>query len=155
MSMREEVQKIIEEADVETITAELVVEAAKDAKKYPGLYRHLWEVPEPDLAMEARVMRAHKLIYTINITSGEGETTRLLVHTRGIPGYKPIGSIVGNRDLAALKLQQLTEDIGRARARLRGFRAAIPDAVADEVDDLLAKAEAKASGAKEEVTEAA
>lgn len=146
MSAREEIQRIIEEAETDIITAEHVVEEARDAEKFPTLNKHLWEPDEADLAMEARVMRAHKLIYTIKVTAGEGERTQLLVHTRGIPGYQPLSSVVGNTDLAAMKMQQLTQDIARARGRLRSFRAAIPNAVADEVDDLLAKAEAKASG---------
>lgn len=146
MSRREEIESIIKDVGEDGITAETIVEKARNARKYPSLNEHLWAVSEEDLAMEARVMRAHKLMYTISVTTGAGERTRLLVHTRGVSGYQTLEKVVSTPDLAAAKLQQLAQDIARARARLRGFRSALPDAVADEVDELLARAEAKAVG---------
>lgn len=149
MSTREEIQKIVAETEQQniTLTAEHVVEQAKDAQQYPALHKHLWEVDEADLAAEARLMRAHRLLITVRVVTGEGETTRMLVHTRGVPGYQPLQSVVNNRDLAALKLQQLTADIARARGRLRSFKAAIPETVSDDIDALLEKAEQRATAA--------
>lgn len=146
MSARDEIQKLLDESTT-PLTAEVVVERAKNAEAFPTLHKHLWEPTESDLAMEARINRAHRLMIRISVTMGEGEVTRLLVHSRGVPGYQPLSFVAGSRDLAALKLQQLTADIARARGRLRAFRAAIPDQVSDEIDSLLAQAEAKAASA--------
>lgn len=154
MSIREEVEKLVEAAEG-NITAEHVVEQAKDKETFPALHKHLWEVSEADLAAEARISRAHRLLITVRVVTGEGETTRMLVHTRGVPGYRPLSSIVTNPDLAASKLTQLTEDIARARGRLRAFRAAIHEDIADAIDEALETAEAKAKEAVAERTEPA
>lgn len=148
MSAREEIQRIMDDTKKGPLTAEAVVERAKNAKKFPALHKHIWEVPEGELLMEARINRAHRLMIRLCVTTGaEGETTRLFVHTRGVPGYQPLAFVTNNPDLATSKLQQLTADISRARGRLRAFKAAIPDAVSDEIDDLLARAEAKSASA--------
>lgn len=148
MSAHDEIKQIMEETKKGPLTAKRVVEKAKNAKKFPALHKHIWEVPEGELLMEARINRAHRLMIRLSVTTGvEGETTRLLVHTRGIPGYQPLNFVTNNPDLATSKLQQLTADIARARGRLRAFKAAIPDSVSDEIDDLLARAEAKSASA--------
>ncbi len=147
MSIREEVEQIIAASKTENITAEQVVDAAKNRKKYPNLHKHLWEVPEPELAAEARIARAHRLLISVRVVTGEGQTTRMMVHTRGVPGYRPIESVTSNANLASLKLQQLTEDIARARGRLSAFKAMIAGDVADEIDEALETAEKKAASA--------
>lgn len=150
MSLRSDVARLIERrnADGEPVTASFVVESARDAAAYPDLNRHLWQVPEADLAAEARIQRAHRLLVTMTVTVAEtGDTTRMMVHTPGSPGYQSIESVAKMPDVAAARLRQLSEDIGRARARLRAFRAAISADVAAEVDDLLKAAEDKTSGA--------
>lgn len=145
MSTRDEIDTLIAEAGSNALTAETVVERAKDADKFPALYAHLWGVSEADLAQEARIGRAHKLLISIRIVSEEGTSTRLLMHTPGDRGYRPVNQVVQSLDLAQLKLRQLAADIGRARERLRAFRSFIPDAVADEIDASLKTAEDRAS----------
>ena len=150
MSMRSELKTIIEtqEAAEAAVTAAVVVERARDAAAYPDLNRHLWQVPDADLAAEARLARAHRLLITLHVTVAEtGETTRMLVHTTGVPGYQSMDSISRIPDLAAAKIKSLLEDIGRARARLRAFRAALPENVAIDVDEALEAAENRANAA--------
>lgn len=149
MSTRSEIDKLIAEARG-ALTAEAVVEAAKDAAQFPELHKHLWQVPEGELAQEARIQRAHKLLIRIRIVSEAGTTTRLLMHTPGVRGYQPTSTIVSIPDLANVKLQQLQADISRARERLRAFRAFIPDAISDEIDTALERAETAAKPTKTE-----
>lgn len=144
MSIRDEVELLMREAKG-PLTAEVGVERAKNKKRYPALHEHIWGTSEKELAQEARLARMHQLLIRIQITTAEGKTTRLYVHTRGVPGYQPLQHVVSNYNLAATKLAQLREDIGRARARLSGFAAALPGDVATEIDDALAVAESKAT----------
>lgn len=137
MSMRKEMQLIVEEraATGATITAEYVLSKAKDAETYPKLNEHLWQVPDADLVAEARIARAQRILVTMRITIAEtGEVTRMLVHTPGTPGYHAMSNVVRIPDVARAKMQQLAEDIARARARLRAFRAALPEEFSSEVD---------------------
>lgn len=154
MSARIEIKQMMDEAEAAgtPLTAPQVVEAAKDAARWPNLNRHLWQVPEADLAMEARLARAHRLLITILVTTSEGITTRMFLHTEGVPGYQSLGVVAGNKDLAATKLLELTQDISRARARLRAFRSALPDDIGSEIDEALEAAEAKAAAAAAERT---
>lgn len=150
MSMREEIQTIITEAEDAgmPITASAVVEKARDADQFPSLNKHLWQVPEADLASEARLHRAHRLLITMHVTIPEtGEKTRMLVHTNGVPGYQPISAVARVPDLALAKLRQLTEDIARARGRLRNFKASLPDDIATEIDEALEAAETRVNAA--------
>lgn len=149
MSMRDEIRTIADDYEKQgrNVTAEIVVEAANDAAKYPHLNEHLWQVPEADLVTEARIARAHRLLISIRVVSEEGATTRLLVHTPGTAGYRPITSIVGDVDLASIKLRQLTDDIARSRGRLRDFKAFVPSDIADAIDAALETAEQTASRA--------
>lgn len=139
MSRKSELDKIIEEHGG-SITAEQVVQAARNKADYPELHAHLWEVPERDLADEARVARAHKLIISLRVVTEAGTNTRMMVHTLGSKGYKPATEVAANVRLADVKLKQLAADIGRARERLRGFRSMLSNDVADEIDDALDKA---------------
>ena len=152
MSARAEVQQLMEESERTgaSLTAPKVVEAAKDKDRFPRLHEYLWEVEEADLAQEARLARAHRLMISVVITTEAGVSTRLFVHTNGSEGYRSLDTVVNSKDLAAIKLQELTQDIGRARARLRAFRAALPDPVADEIDEALRAAEQRASEAAAE-----
>lgn len=150
MSMRAEIKSIIEaqEAAEAAVTAALVVERARDAAAFPNLNKHLWQTPESDLAAEARLARAHRLLITLHVTVAEtGETTRMMVHTNGVAGYQSMSSVARVPDLAAAKIKSLLEDIGRARARLRAFRAALPESVAIDVDEALEEAENRANAA--------
>lgn len=150
MSMAAEVKQIISEIETTggVVTAQIVVERAKNVEKFPSLHAHLWETPEADLAQEARIGRAHRLLITIKVTIPEtGESTRMMVHTRGMTGYSSLEAVAKQPDVAKLKLQQLVADIARARARLNGFRYALPDELADEIDEALATAETRASQA--------
>lgn len=143
MNMREEIRTLT--ADYETknkaVTAEAVVEAAKDAEQYPALHDHLWAVSTETLATEARVARAHRLLISIRIVTEEGDSVRLLTHVPGMVGYQPSSRVAANIDMASLKLAQLTADIARSRARLREFKALLPTMIAEEIDDSLARAE--------------
>lgn len=155
MSMREEIQSIITEAEDSglSITAAAVVEKAKDAEQFPALNKHLWQVPEADLAQEARLTRAHRLLITMHVTIPEtGERTRMLVHTSGVPGYQPISAVARVPDLALAKMRQLADDIARARGRLRAFKAALPDDIATEIDEALQEAETRTNRALEPIT---
>lgn len=157
MSKRDEINKLADECAEKGIalTATYMVEQAKDEKKYPKLNEHLWQAKEAVLAQEARIARAHKLIMHLNVTTGDGITTRMFVHTQGVTGYQPLNSVVNNPDLAKAKLQELTADISRARGRLRGFRAALPDDLGAEIDEALEQAEKRAAAAVGERVEAA
>lgn len=136
MSRKSELDKIIEEHGG-SITAEQVVQAARNKADYPELHAHLWEVPEKELADEARVARAHKLIISLRVVTEVGTTTRMMVHTIGTKGYQPAQAVAANIDLAAMKLKQLAADVGRARERLRGFKSMLADDVADDIDKAL------------------
>ncbi len=157
MSARIEIKQMMDEAQIAKapLTAPQVVEAARDQQRWPALHKHLWQVPEPELAAEARLARAHRLIITVFTTTEGGVSTRLFVHTSGTPGYQPLQTVTGSRDLANLKLLQLTQDISRARARLRAFRAALPDSIGTEIYEALERAEAKATEAAASRTETA
>ena len=140
-SIRTEVEKLIKLAGDNALTAQAVVEAAKDEKTYPALHAHLWLVQEAKLAAEARLARAHHLLIRIQITTREGITTRLLVHTRDVEGYQPVALVAATPNLAKSKLAQLRADIGRARERLLSFSAILdPELIAD-VDNALRNAE--------------
>jgi hypothetical protein len=149
MSKRNEIEKLMTECEAKgvTLTATYMVERARDEAEFPALNKHLWQVDEAILAQEARVSRAHRLLVTLHVTTGEGVTTRLLMHTRGTTGYQPVATVTGNPDLAATKLKQLTEDIGRARARLRAFQSALPEDVTEGIDEALEQAETRAAAA--------
>lgn len=145
MSTRSEIDILVREAGSAPLTAEHVVEKARDAEKFPALNEHLWRVPEAELAAEARLARAHKLLIRIRVVSDEGTVTRMLMHTRGTKGYRPVDQITSNIDLASVKLKQLTADISRARQRLSAFRSFLPMDVADDIDASLKRAEESAS----------
>lgn len=149
MSKREEIDKLTEECINKgtTLTAQFMIDSAKDADVYPELNKYLWGASEEVLAGEGRLHRAHRLLISINITTGDGIKTRHMMHVRGTDGYQPYSSVVRNPDLAALKLQQLTEDIARARGRLRAFREVLPEEVATEIDMALETAEKRAAEA--------
>lgn len=157
MSRNDEVRRLAAEAELKgrTLTAEMLVEAAKSKRKYPKLHEHLWAVSEAELAMEARIQRAHSIIVQIRFTTEEGATTRTLVHTKGTKGYQPVQAVAANANLAALKLQQLAEDIGRAKDRLRNFKSILPFDVADEIEDLLERAQNRAQQAVTQPQQAA
>lgn len=149
MNMREEIRTLTadHEADNKPVTAESVVEAAKDAAKYPALHEHLWAVSVETLATEARVARAHRLLISVRIVTEDGDSVRLLTHVPGMVGYQPSSRVASNVDLAAMKLAQLTIDIARSRARLREFKALLPAVIADEIDESLARAEQASANA--------
>ena len=159
MSKRDEINKLMQqcEADGKSLTATMIVEAAKNETEYPALNKHLWQPSEALLAQEARITRAHRLLIQLNVTTGDGITTRMFVHTRGVPGYQALNSVVNRPDLALAKLRELTASIASARGRLRSFRAALPEPISDEIDEALERAEAKAQAAiaEREPTEAA
>lgn len=149
MSKRDEIERLTEEcaARGQPLTAPFMVEAAQDAETYPSLHEYLWVPSEETLAAEARLTRAHRLLISINVTIGDGIKTRHMMHIRGHEGYRPHDTIITNPDLAAEKLRQLTEDIARARGRLRVFRDILPEAVSLEIDAALEKAERRATAA--------
>lgn len=155
--MRDEIRSITAEyeADNKAVTAEAVVEAAKDADKYPALHEHLWKVSADVLVTEARVARAHRLLISVRIVTEEGDSVRLLTHTPGIAGYRSTTHVAAQFDLAALKLRQLAEDISRSRARLREFKALVPGDVSNEIDSALEDAERRATAAIERASVAA
>jgi hypothetical protein len=139
MTKKSELDKIIKDAGG-PITAEQVVQAARNKSEFPALHQHLWEVPERELANEARLARAHKLIIALRVVSASGSITRMMVHTLGTKGYQPAEHVAANIDLASIKLKQLSADVGRARERLRGFRSMIADDLSDEIDEALERA---------------
>ena len=145
MSIRSEIDVLIAESDGDPVTAEHVVDQARDAARFPALNEHLWRVSEATLAREARLARAHKLLIRIHVTSSEGTVTRLLMHTRDTKGYRRADLIAATPDLASIKLKQLAADIGRARERLRAFRSILPDDVADDIDAALRQAVERAT----------
>lgn len=144
MSRTDELRSLVSEIEAEglAVTAPLIVERSRDAQKWPELNRHFWGVAEAELAHEARLARAHRLLIMLHVTIAEtGATTRLMVHTRGDDGYQSFERVAAQPDVVRLKLRQLGEDIGRARARLAGFRRSLPDDVAADIDDALRHAE--------------
>ena len=149
MSKREEIDKLTAECGAKNLalTAPYMVEAARNAETYPNLHIYLWGPSEAILAAEARLTRAHRLLIAINVTIGDGVKTRHLMHIRGQDGYQPYTSVIRNPDLASLKLLQLTEDIARARGRLRAFREVLPEDVSAEIDTALEAAETRAAEA--------
>lgn len=158
MSIRSEMQLIVEEraATGATITAEYILEQARDATKYPKLNEHLWQAPEEDLIAEARIARVHRILLTMKVTVAEtGDVTRLLVHTPGTPGYHAMQNVINIPDIARAKIQQLSEDIARARARLRSFRAALPGDLSSVVDAHLEAASARLAEESRDVAQSA
>lgn len=141
MTTKTEIDALVKANGGEPLTAEQLVEAARNKDEFPALYAHLWNVPERELAAEARLARAHKLIIALRVVTSDGTTTRMMVHTLGTKGYQPVEAVAGNLDLAAIKLRMLTADIGRARARLSSFRSVLADDVSDEIDGALRKAQ--------------
>lgn len=144
MTLRNELKRASEqfEARNQPLTADALVKLAQDrAEEFPTLHSHFWGVSETVLAHEARLARAHRLIISIRVIVGEATETRMLVHTPGTPGYRPIENVVKTFDLAALRLRELQADIARARARLKEFQSLIPDEVALQIEDGLAAAE--------------
>ncbi len=141
MSIRTEVEKLIELVGDEALTAPGLVEAARDAEGYPLLNAHIWQVPEAELLQEARESRAHRLLIRIRVTSEEGITTRLMIHTREVPGYQTIGVVARTPDLASSKMAMLRADIARARDRLRTYSFVLAADMVAEVDEALQRAE--------------
>lgn len=149
MSRRDEINKLTDECATKglPLTAPYMVEAVRDAEAYPDLHKFLWAPSEAALAAEARLTRAHRLLIAINVTIGDGIKARQFMHIRGTSGYQPYASVIRNPNLAEVKLRQLTEDIARARGRLRAFREILPEEVSAEIDEALETAEAKAAAA--------
>jgi hypothetical protein len=147
MSRKTEIDTLATEAEAKGIplTAERVVDAAKNAESFPELHAFLWEVAESELAAEARLSRAHKLLISIRIVTEDGVDTRFMVHTGREAGYRPLTSVVTQFDLASVKLKQFANDVSRARMRLREFRSLIDPAVADQIEANLKAAEEIAS----------
>ncbi len=144
MTLRNELKRASEqfEARNQALTADALVQLARDqAVEFPTLHAHFWEVAESALAHEARLARAHRLIISIRVIIGDATETRMLVHTPGTAGYRPIEDVVRTYDLAALRLRELQADISRARSRLREFQSLLPDAVALQIEENLASAE--------------
>lgn len=139
-TMADELRGIAEQyaAEGKAITAEEVVEIARDAAGFPALNAHLWQVPVSILANEARIQRAHKLLITVQVTEA-GQSTRMLLHVPGTPGYQHFRQVARSPDLAVIKLRQLREDIDRSRARLNEFKAILPDDVALDIETQLAQ----------------
>lgn len=150
MTIRDEIKAINAEAEAanEALSAERVVAAARNAERFPALNEHLWQVPESELATEARIQRAHKLIIRLTVTTEGGNNVRSFLHTRNEKGYRSVDAVAASVNLATIKLRELTADIGRARQRLNAFRAALPDRVADEIDEALAQATARIEAAQ-------
>lgn len=149
MSMRNEIRELADhyEQQQKALTAEMVVEASKDAERFPHLNKHIWQEAEDTLLKEARIARAHKLLISVKITTEEGTTTRLMVHTPGLVGYRSYTHVATTFDLASVKLRQLIDDVSRARARLKEFRAVVPSEVIDDIDAHYEAAEKRASEA--------
>lgn len=144
MTRQEELRDLVAliEGEGQTVTAEAIVERAKNIEDWPLLHAHFWEVSEAELAQEARVQRAHRLLIMLRVTVAEtGSTTRFMVHARGSSGYTSMPAAQQKTDLMLIKLRQLHEDVGRARARFNSFRAALPDDLADEIEAVLLAAE--------------
>jgi hypothetical protein len=143
MNMRTELKRASEqfEARNQPLTADALVDLAKSQADYPALHAHFWGVSETALAHEARLARAHRLIISIRVIIGDAPPTRLLVHTAGSQGYRPIDHVVKTFDLAAQKLMELQNDIARSRSRLREFRSLLPDDIAIQIDERLSEAE--------------
>lgn len=153
MSVRDEINTIINETNNPdaVVTAAMIVERARDVEKFPSLNKHLWQVPEADLAAEARLTRAHRLLITMKVTVAEtGEATRMLVHTPGTPGYRTMESVSRTPDLAVMKLRQLLDDVARARNRARVFKAALSESVGAEIEEALETAERRVQRAIDE-----
>ena len=142
-----EVKRLAEAAEAagRTLTADAVVEAARDAEGYPALHKHLWATDIETLAMEARRARAHRVIMSIRIVTEEGSTARVLVHTRGVPGYQPVSAVVAVPDLARAKVAEIRDRISRLRGDLATFRGLLPPEIAAEIDQPLAEAESRAT----------
>lgn len=130
-----------------TLGAADVVEAARDAKAYPALHEKIWNRDTEELAMERRLQIAHQILISITITTVTGVTTRSIIHTAAEPGYRSIQSVAKTFDLASIKLQQLIDDIRRAKSRLSAFRSMLDPDVADQLDDALSVAERAANAA--------
>ena len=143
MSTREEITILSKAAASrgETLTAESVVEAAKNATTYPSLHEQIWAVADADLVAEARLARAHRLIIRLTVVTDDGTTVRAFMHTREEKGYRPVSSLATNVSLASIKLAELTADIGRARHRLAGFKSILPAEITDEIDAALSRAD--------------
>lgn len=153
MTIRSELEQLSKKAERKDapLTAQAVVEAAKNARQYPELHHELWAPDVEELAAEARLQRAHRLIISIRITSIEGPTVRMLVHTSAEPGYRPHDTVVSSLDLASVKLRQLAANITRARRQLAAFRSMLPDDIAIELEDLLVRAERVATPRRDEL----
>lgn len=119
------------------LTADEVVEAAKDENKYPLLHDHLWKTSEETLLKEARRQRAHVLIVQLRIVSQDGDRIRLFAHARGTPGYIRTEEMAANVDLAPIKLNQLAKDLRAARERFSAFRRMIDPDVAGEIEGMI------------------
>jgi len=144
MTIRSEIESLVALAGDDALTAQVVVDASRDEPAtYPQLHAHLWQTPEKELAAEARLSRAHRLLIRIQITSTEGITTRLLVHTRDVPGYQTVDVVASMPDLRAAKLSMLRADIVRARDRLRAYSAILAPDLVIEVDEALQQVQKK------------
>lgn len=141
MTRRNEIDQLIAASKTGVITAEEVVDAARNSKKFPELHKYLWEPSEAELAHEARLGRAHKLLISIRVVTEDATTTRMLVHTNGTRGYQAVETVIATPSLASIKLKQLVADIGRARERLATFRSILPPETAEELDALLDRAQ--------------
>lgn len=118
-TMAEETRQLLQEAmdNGESLTAEAMVQAARDKRAYPQLNAHLWGPSEKQLAMEARINRATKLIISIKVTVEPGYTTRSIIHVKDNPGYYSKQVVEANPNLAEIHLQRVRDDIMRAILR--------------------------------------
>jgi hypothetical protein len=141
MTIRSEIELLTKESKGKSLEAKVVVEKARTDKRLPALNKHLWGLSEADLAMEARLARAHRLIIRLNIVTVQGVSTRMLIHTNGTRGYQPTETVAQTPNLAIAKLLQLRGDIRRARDRLHNFSMILDPDVAASIDAALGTAE--------------
>ena len=142
MTRQTEIEKIIAlyHQKNKNITAEDLVLEAKSSTKYPKLWEYLWGVPEGELAQEARLARAHRLlIITKTYDEDSGQVTKLVLHTGKERGYRHYQDVVHDADLALTYLKGLSADVDRCIQQFNSFKKLLPNDVALEIEDAFAR----------------
>lgn len=116
------------------LEAEVVVEAARDAKNYPSLHAALqWD--DEKAAHSWRLQQAHQLIIRCKITIEDGATqgmslsrpVRQFVHLVEETGYRNVSEVISNDTLMARWVRQARAKLASLEAELANIAGLVSD----------------------------
>lgn len=151
MTMAKELREIAAEIEGagNVLTEDHVLDACRDANRFPELNGYIWGESVDTLLLEARRARARSVIMRLKFVTEDGDRVRLLTHVPGVKGYSDTETVAANFDLAPVKLRQFAKELRLAHARFSAFKRMIAPEIAAELDEAIARATKMADEAAE------